>query len=170
MKKYHQWVWILNLNRRGDLSFETEVIRERGFSNLAVMHVCAMSRRNIPGLTWSVFSRLTGVNRLGSNAMLFGVSSSSKNWKLTTCIYESVSTINLCLSLLHYDIEVYLHVLWIMIGRKWFILQTLFFNYLQLQCVNIKSYTTSTILMYYQTNLHTPLSTAVQYILYIKYT
>ncbi|XP_034324539.2 protein arginine methyltransferase NDUFAF7, mitochondrial [Magallana gigas] len=29
------------------------------------MHVCAMSRRNIPGLTWSVFSRLTGVNRLG---------------------------------------------------------------------------------------------------------
>lgn len=54
---------------------------------------------------------------------------------------------------------IYLHVLWIMIGRKWFILQTLFFNYLQLQCVNIQSYTTSTILMYYQTNLHTPLST-----------
>nr|XP_022333358.1 protein arginine methyltransferase NDUFAF7, mitochondrial-like isoform X2 [Crassostrea virginica] len=29
------------------------------------MHVCAMSRRNIPGLTWSVISRLSGVNRLG---------------------------------------------------------------------------------------------------------
>lgn len=71
LKKYHQWVWILNLNRRGDLSFETEVIRERGFSNLAVMHVCAMSRRNIPGLTWSVFSRLTGVNRLGSNNVVW---------------------------------------------------------------------------------------------------
>ncbi|XP_048736959.2 protein arginine methyltransferase NDUFAF7, mitochondrial-like isoform X2 [Ostrea edulis] len=29
------------------------------------MHVCAMSRRNITGLTWSVFSRLVGANRLG---------------------------------------------------------------------------------------------------------
>ncbi|XP_061183453.1 protein arginine methyltransferase NDUFAF7, mitochondrial-like [Saccostrea echinata] len=51
--------------RRGELSFESEVVCRRGFSNVGLAHVCAMSRRNFTGLTWSVISRLAGVNRLG---------------------------------------------------------------------------------------------------------
>lgn len=66
----------IKLKRRGEMSFESEVIFfKRGFSYVGAMHVCAMSRRNIPGLTWSVISRLSGVNRLGSNAMRLRVSS-----------------------------------------------------------------------------------------------